>query len=146
MVTDGVPGPATINVNHENILSQAGVDGDDSGGNDDELGLGVYDISRAHFMPKVKRELYIEIPKEDLSDHDGDVVGRSVRNMYGFRDAANGWFEDWKELLNTHNYTTGIANPALFYNAQRGSRGAIHGDDFYVFGRQQDLDDITTLL
>ena len=89
--------------------------------------LGIYDISRAHFMPKVKRELYIEIPKEDLTDEDGDVVGRLNRNMYGFRDAANGWFEDWKELLGTHDYRTGIANPALFYNSQRGSRGAVHG-------------------
>ena len=96
-------------------------------------------------MPKVKRELYIEIPKEDLTDEDSDVLELN-RNMYGFRDAANGWFEDWKELLGTHNYQTGIANPALFYNSQRGSRGAVHGDDLYVLGGRQDLDDMTTLL
>ena len=107
---------------------------------------GIHDIPRAHFMPKVKRELYIEIPKEDLTNEDGDVVGRLNGNMYGFRDAANGWFGDWKELLGTHNYQTGVANPALFYNSQRGSRGAVHGDDFYVLGRRQDLDDMTSLL
>ena len=116
------------------------------GSHDDELVVGIYDISRAHFMPKVKRELYIEIPKEDLSDQDGDVVGKLKRNMYGFRDAANGWFEGWKELIGTHNYTIGIAKPAFFYNAQRGSRGAAHGDDFYVLGRQQDLDGMAILL
>ena len=66
--------------------------------------------------------------------------------MYAFRDAANGWFEDWKELLSSHNYQTGTANPALFYNSQRGSRGAVHGDDFYVLGRRRDLDDMTALL
>ena len=66
--------------------------------------------------------------------------------MYGFRDAANGWFEDWKELLSTHGYQTGIANPALFYNPERGSRGAVHGDDFYVLGRRRDLDDMTSLI
>ena len=97
-------------------------------------------------MPKVKQELYIEITKEDLSGQDGDVVGRLNRNMYGFRGAANGWLEDWKELLRTQNYTSGVANPALFYNAQRGSRGAVHGDDFYVLGRRRDLDDMTALL
>merc|ERR1711994_1003954 len=49
---------------------------DDIPGCPDELMLGIYDISRAHFMPKAERELYIEIPKEDLNDDDGDVVGR----------------------------------------------------------------------
>ena len=39
-----------------------------------------------------------------------------------------------------------MATPALFYNAQRGSRGAVHGDDFHVLGRQQDLYNMTTLL
>ena len=54
-----------------------------------------------------------------MTDEDGDVVGRLNRNMYGFRDAANGWFEDWKELFGTSQYRTGIANPAFFYNSQR---------------------------
>lgn len=141
LATDGIPGPIDFKI--ETIFSEG--DRDDSGGNDDELMLGIYDILRAHFSPHVKRELYIEIPKGDLSDQDGDVVGKSNRNMSGFRDAANGWFEDWQELLGIRNYTTGIANPTLFYNAQRGSRGAAHGDDFYVLGRQRGLDDMTTL-
>lgn len=69
MVTDGVPGPT--DVNHETILRRDGVD-------DDEIMLGIYAISRAHFTPKVKRYLYIGIPKEDLSDQDGDVVGKLI--------------------------------------------------------------------
>ena len=145
LVTDGVPGPTTVNKEREHDSIQGDID-DNDGDNNDELMLGIYDISRAHFMPKVKRELYIEIPKEDLTDEDGDVVGRLNRNMYGFRDAANGWFEDWKELLGTHNYQTGAAKSAMLYNSQRGSRGAVHGDDFYVLGPRQDLDDMTSLL
>ena len=66
--------------------------------------------------------------------------------MYGFRDAANGCFEDWHEFLGTHNYKTGIANPARILNAQRGLHEAVHGDDFYVLGRRRDLDDMTALL
>ena len=34
---------------------------------DGELEIGVFDISRAHFMAKAQRELYIEIPNEFLS-------------------------------------------------------------------------------
>eukprot|EP00972_Heterocapsa_arctica_P033608 4946222-Heterocapsa_arctica.AAC.1 len=39
-----------------------------------DLELGLFDTSRAHFMPIDKRELYIEIPSEDRKDGDGDVV------------------------------------------------------------------------
>lgn len=65
LVIDGVPGPVEPpNNNSDKIIIR-----NDGGGSDnDELMLGIYDISRAHFMPKVKRELYIEIPKEDLTD------------------------------------------------------------------------------
>ena len=59
-----------------------------------ELMLGVYDISRAHFMAPAERELYIEIPPEDRDEADGDVVGRLNRNMYGFRDASQGWMKE----------------------------------------------------
>jgi hypothetical protein len=108
--------------------------------NDEELELGIFDISRAHFMPKAKRELYIEIPAEDLSPEDGDVVGRLNRNMYGFRDASSGWQEDWQELLRSEGYDVGTANPALFLNSARHSRGAVHGDDFYVLAGRSALD------
>ena len=67
--------------------------------NDEELEVGIFDISRAHFMPKVKRELYIELPPEDMKPGEENMVGRLNRNMYGFRDASSGWQEDWQNLL-----------------------------------------------
>jgi len=123
LVTDGVPGVS-----------------------DGELELGVFDISRAHFMPKVNRELYVEIPEEDRSPEDGDVVGKLNRNMYGFRDASSGWMRDWQELLQTGGYEVGVANPALFYNRSNGGRGAVHGDDFYVLGSRKAIDEMSELL
>ena len=49
-----------------------------------------------------------EKEQEDLTDEDGDVFGRLNRNMYGFRDAANAWFEDWftitKQALRIRHY------------------------------------------
>lgn len=112
----------------------------------EELELGVFDISRAHFMPAVKRELYIEVPEEDRLPGEGDVVGRLNRNMYGFRDASNGWMEDWQKNLGQAGYVVGTANPALFFNAARNSRGAVHGDDFYVLGNRSALDHINGVL
>ena len=82
-----------------------------------ELVMGVYDISRAHFMPKVERELYIELPPEDRVPGE-DLVGKLKRNMYGFRDASHGWMKDWQKLLEGGGYRVGAANPALFYNEE----------------------------
>ena len=73
-------------------------------------------------------------------------MGKLNRNMYGFRDAANGWFRDWQSLLASKGYKTGVANPALFHNPQRGARGGVHGDDFYVLAKSKDLDEANELL
>ena len=124
LVTDGIPGltQSEDDVNQDHSMTDSS----------DELMLGIFDISRAHFMPKAERELYIEIPKEDFCDGDGDVVGKLNRNMYGFRDAANGWFRDWQSLLASKGYKTGVANPALFHNPQCGARGGAHCDIFLL--------------
>ena len=110
-----------------------------------ELVMGVYDISRAHFMPKVERELYIELPPEDRVPGE-DLVGKLKRNMYGFRDASHGWMKDWQKLLESGGYQVGAANPALFYNEESCSRGAVHGDDFYVLGPVAAVDKMKELL
>lgn len=102
--------------------------------------LGVFDISRAHFMAPASRELYVEIPEEDREEGEGDTVGRLNRSMYGFRDASHNWMEDWQALLKEEGYEIGVANPALFWNPKLSSRGAVHGDDFYVLGTQSAID------
>ena len=93
-------------------------DSDDEFGNnyktEDGLVVGVFDISRANFMPEAQRELYIEIPEEDFGEEDGDVVGRLSSGMYGFRDASNAWMHDWQELLKGGGFSVEVANPALF--------------------------------
>ena len=113
---------------------------------EEELEIGIFDISRAHFMPKVRRELYIELPDEDRLAGEEDMVGRLNRNMYGFRDASAGWLEDWQDLLVTDGCTIGVANPELFHNAKRRSRGAVHGDDFVVLASRKSLDALGELL
>ena len=49
------------------LLSLLVTDGVDCAGTspEEELEMAIFDISRAHFMPKCKRELYIELPPED---------------------------------------------------------------------------------
>ena len=111
-----------------------------------ELVMGVFDISRAHFMPKVEREIYVELADEDKEAGEENYVGKLKRNMYGCRDASHGWMKDWQALLGSDGYVVGEANPALFYNAERESRGAVHGDDFYVLGPVDAIDKMKELL
>ena len=105
--------------------------------------LDMFGISGAHFMPKAERELYIEVPTEDLNPEDGDVVGRLNRNMYDFRDAANGWFRHGQGVLSPAGYKTGLANPALFFKPETKARGAVHGDYFFVLATAKDLDEMS---
>jgi hypothetical protein len=111
-----------------------------------EMCIGVFDISRAHFMPKCQRELYVEIPAEDRGPGEEDYVGRLNRGMYGFRGASNAWMKDWQELLAEGGYQVGVANLALFFNEAEFSRGAVHGDDFYVLGPVAAIDKMKELL
>ena len=53
---------------------------------------------------------------------------------------------DWQRLLQSEGYAVGMANPALFSNRQRNSRGAVHGDDFYVLANRVAIDHIGIVL
>lgn len=110
------------------------------GVSNEPLVLGVFDISRAHFMAPATRELFIELPDEDRHAGEENMIGRLNRSMYGFRDASHNWMEDWQHLLEDEGYSIGVANPALFWNEELQSRGAVHGDDFYVLGSIEAVD------
>ena len=113
---------------------------------EEQLEMGMFDISRAHFMPKANRELYIELPDEAKSPGEGDVAGRLNRSMYAFKDASNNWMRDWQNLLQSEEYAVGKANLALLFNTQRNSGGAVHDDDFYVLAISGAIDHIGKVL
>ena len=62
--------------------------------------------------------------------------------MYGRHTAAHTWQNDWHELLKSAGYTLGKGNAALFYNPTNHGRGGTHGDDFYVLGTRQAVDEM----
>ena len=114
--------------------------------NPEDLAMGCFDISRAHFIAPAESELYIELPDEAKTAEDGDAVGRFNRKMYGFRDASNGWARDCQALLKDNKYKVGKANAALCYNGEMRSRGGVHGDDFYVLGPRASVDEMNRIL
>ena len=93
------------------------------------LKLAHFDISGAHFMPKARRELYVELPDEDPMKQKG-FVGLLLRSMYGTQDASNLWQEDYTGTLAQRGYTPGRSNPAVFHSHREDGRMLVHGDDF----------------
>ena len=85
------------------------------------LKLAHFDVSRAHFMPKARRELYVELPDEDPMKQRG-CVGLLLRSMYGTQDASNLWQEDYTGTL------------------------AQHGDDFVLLADDEEIQVVEQLL
>ena len=79
-----------------------------------QLDIGIFDISRAHFMSEADRELFRENADEARAPG-GDVVGWLNRSTYGFRDARNNGMRHWQSLLQSEGCAAGKANPALFF-------------------------------
>ena len=56
------------------------------------------------------------------------------------------WMRDWQNFPESEGSQVGKANPSLFFNTQRNSRGVVHGDDFNVLARRSAIDHIGKVL
>ena len=64
--------------------------------------LGVWDISRAHFMGRVEWEIYIQLLEEDRTrkeDNGVPMCGRLLRSNYGTQDASHIFQKDYSNWL-----------------------------------------------
>ena len=91
------------------------------------------DVKRAYFHAKAKREIYVQLPREDPM-WAPDLVGRLNLALYGTRDAAALWQECVAEHLVSIGFTRGRSNLCVFYNKNKGLRTLVHGDDYLTAG------------
>ena len=56
--------------------------------------------------------------------------------MYGTRDAAQAWQEEYEETLKEFKLNQGLASPCHFSRQQTGTNVLVHGDDFVVLARR----------
>jgi len=110
----------------------------------EDLCMGTWDVSRAHFYGDSKRELYLKLPEEMQSLGNGAQIGRLNKTMYGLRDASAIWAETWAGHLSSQGYAIGKGNPSLFHDQHR--TGFCHGDDFVVLGSKKKLLDFEQML
>ena len=57
------------------------------------------DIKRAYFFARAKRPIFIEILVEDRVLGDEDKIGRLTLSLYGTRDAAMNWQDEFTSTL-----------------------------------------------
>ena len=99
----------------------------------------------ALYMPKARRELYVELPDEDPMKQKG-FVGLLLRSMYGTQDASNLWQEDCTGTLAQRGYTQGWSNPAVFHFHRGDGRMLVHGDDFVLLADDGEIKAVEQLL
>ena len=108
---------------------------------DNDYCLLFLDISRAYFNAAATRDLFIKIPDEDYEPGDEYRVGLLLRSLYGTRDAAQNWENEYSSFLTGLGFTQGLASPCHFamVRNQRKIQIAVHGDDFSCAGNIHDL-------
>ena len=73
--------------------------------------LDFIDIRRACFHSKARREIHIQLPRED---HTEGMCGILNKAMYGTRDAAQNWEYEYSEFMETVGFRRGKASPCIF--------------------------------
>ena len=111
--------------------------GYEKGKEDQGMKLEFIDIKRAFFHAKAKREVFVELPKEDATP---GMCGRLKKSMYGTRDAAHNWEECYREAHLSMGFQQGKASTCVYYHAKRNIRVVIHGDDFTALAKAMELD------
>ena len=102
--------------------------------------MGACDVSRAHFMGRAARDIYVELPEEDRV-HPGDpgpMMGKLLRSMYGTQDASQIFQKDYQEWLKGNGAEFSALCPAIF--KVKNLIGLVHGDDFLVVGSLEELE------
>ena len=105
--------------------------------------LAFIDIRKAYLNAPVQRAIYVRLPKED---HEPGMCGRLNVSLYGTRDAARNWEEEYTRTLEAAGYVHGRASPCIFLCKDTGGRIVVHGDDFTLMADQQEIDRVCRVL
>ena len=99
----------------------------------------VNDISRAFFHAKVTRDVYVQLPNEDKAPGEEQLCGKLRFSMYGTRDAAQNWHQEYTQQLLNVGFEQGKASSCIFYHPQKNIRTYVHGDDYVSRGQLDSL-------
>ena len=99
--------------------------------------LDFIDVRRAYVHAPAIRKVFIQLPDEDYEE---GMCGELIKAMYGTRDAAQNWEIEYGQFMEEMNFMRGKSSPCVFNNKERELRVVVHGDDFTVMGKENQLD------
>ena len=99
----------------------------------------VNDITRAFFHAKVELDVFIQLLDEDRKVGEERMCGELRLSMYGTRDAAQNWYNEYSQQLIRMGSIQGTSSPCTFYNPARRIRTYVHGDDYVSTGLPENL-------
>ena len=59
------------------------------------IGLMYIDVRRAYFQAMARRDVFVNLPDEDWEE---GMCGKLIKSIYGTRDAAHNWEEEYSGL------------------------------------------------
>ena len=102
-----------------------------------EIVMDVIDVRRAYFHAMARRDVYVDLPEEDGSP---GMCGKLIKSLYGTRDAAQNWENEYINFMKEVGFDSGISSPCIFEHKLGGIKAVVHGDDFTLTGTRNDLD------
>ena len=57
--------------------------------------MALVDVRKAYFCAPIRRKVFVELPLEDCQPGDEHMCGLLRQGLYGTRDAAQNWEENW---------------------------------------------------
>ena len=112
------------------------------GNSDQRTQVAVIDISRAYFNAQKDSDVnptYVDLPNEDPGKAKG-MCGLLQVHMYGTRAAADGWWGEYSEFLQSIGFVKGDASACVFRHEKRYLVTSVHGDDFTIAGPKDNID------
>ena len=100
----------------------------------------INDISRASCHVRAKREVFVQLPQEDINKGEEDMCGKLKYSVYGTRDAAQNWYQEYSGQLVKNGFEQGKASPCIFYHWERSIGIYVHGDDYLSIGKPEHLE------
>ena len=96
------------------------------------------DIRRAYFYAQIQRDVYIQLPKEDL-DYGKGMLGKLKLCLYGTRDAAKWWQETLSCYVESIGFVRGRGHPSVLWHPERSIKTLGHGDDYVSAGDEASM-------
>ena len=77
-------------------------------------------VRRAYVHARARRLVFVKLPEEDAED---GMCGEFVKSMYGTRDAASNWEQEFTDVLIANGWTPGVTAPCAFTHPCGGQTG-----------------------